>query len=310
MLIVSFTGKKEVSSLLFHKPVSKIVVREIFNPEKAAVEYPQTNVPYARVRLVDGNNGSSSEVVPKMLLTHLSELATKYEGFDVRAGSVDDTDTGKRVLSGDGVYSIILGAITENGKFACVDLSNQKYFDLELTGLDENATYEIYGIEGYQVSPFVRKYSNMYLSRDEMQKNIVVGDNELLILPVIGLEEVQFYPSNGKSFTLKAFELHYDAMCNNDIASVNLSRGIRFNVDDLTANVKLPKDALLTHVGNTLRAGGGFSPTGAVVDISLGYEDLTVIDLTDIVSFDIRRPANLAHVPYTFYMADTKLSGN
>lgn len=56
MLIKSFTGVTEISSLLFHKPVSQIVVVENFN-YKDAIPYPQTNVPFARIRLVDGFQG-------------------------------------------------------------------------------------------------------------------------------------------------------------------------------------------------------------------------------------------------------------
>lgn len=315
MLIKSFTGVTEISSLLFHKPVSQIVVVENFN-YKDAIPYPQTNVPFARIRLVDGFQGSSSEVVPKMLLTHLSELSSKYEGFDIRAGAVSIEDD-KYILSGRSIYTVVLGGISDNtGRFTCVDLSNQKYFDLELTGLNPKAKYEIYGIEGYEISSFVRKYSIMYLSRDEKQKNILTGENEILVLPLNGLDEVQFYPKNGKSFTLTRFELEHDAYRNNDIALVELTRGVMFNTDYLSKDVMSHKDSLITRdaKASNLKSGveGGFDfdlakslKYGGVLDVTLGFEDLTVFPLVDIESFDIRRPAEVMNIPYTFYMVDT-----
>lgn len=314
MLIKQFTGVTEISSLLFHKPVSQIVVVENFN-HKDKVPYPQTNVPFARIRLVDGFQGSSCEVVPKMLLTHLSELSSKYEGFDIRAGAVS-IESGKYILSGRSVYTVVLGGISNySGRFTCVDLSNQKYFDLELTGLNPKAKYEVYGIEGYEISSFVRKYSILYLSRDEKQKNILTGDNELLVLPLNGIEEIQFYPRNGKSFTLTRFELEHDAYRNNDIALVEMTRGIAFNIDHVSKNVMSAKDTLLTRSprANELKAGeeGAEDPLskqlvhGDLLDLTLGFEDLTVLPLTDIESFDIRRPAEITNIPYTFYMVDT-----
>lgn len=313
MLIKQFTGVTEISSLLFHKPVSQIVVVENFNAADK-VPYPQTNVPFARIRLVDGYQGSSTEVVPKMLLTHLSELSSKFEGFDVRAGAVS-VESGKYILSGRSIYTVVLGGINEfSGRFSCVDLSNQKYFDLELTGLNPKAKYEVYGIEGYEISSFVRKYSIMYLSRDEKQKNILSGENELLVLPLNGLEEIQFYPRNGKSFTLTRFELEHDAYRNNDIALVHMSRGIAYNIDHVSQDIMSPKDSILTRrpVGNELKAGEESTSlikqlvTGDMVDITLGFEDLTVFPLTEIESFDIRRPSDVTNIPYTFYMVDTK----
>lgn len=314
MLIKQFTGVTEISSLLFHKPVSQIVVVENFIYADN-IPYPQTNNPYARIRLVDGFQGSSSEVVPKMLLTHLSELSTKYEGFDIRAGGVTVEDD-KYILSGRSIYTIVLGGISDNtGRFTCVDLSNQKYFDLELTGLNPKAKYQIYGIEGYEISSFVRKYSILYLSRDEKQKNILSGENEILVLPLNGLEEVQFYPRNGKSFTLTRFELEHDAYRNNDIALVELTRDLMYNIDPLSSTILSGKDALLTRKPSAstskTKPEGAPDPLskmlkrGDILDITMGFEDLTVFPLTDIESFDIRRPSENANIPYTFYMVDT-----
>jgi|GEM_PF-4324090 len=307
MLVKQFTGVKEVSSLLFHKPISQIVVVEEFFAEDLITQ--QDNKPYARVRLVDGTGGSSSEVVPKMMLSHLSELSSKYEGFDVRAGSAYNIDKDMHVMSGCGIYTVIVGALNDQGRFSCVDLSNQKYFDLELSGLHEKARYSIYGIEGYEMSSFVRKYSSMYLSRDEKQKNIVAGDNELLVLPLVGLEEVQFYAKSGKSFTMTQFELEHDAYRNNDIALAYFTRGLVGDYNDVQTGKTLFRGVLTTTEIDTsgLRPAGIDRLGGNMVNIDLGFKDLTVIPLTDIESFDIRRPAEAADVPYTFYMVDTRI---
>jgi hypothetical protein len=49
---------------------------------------------------------------------------------------------------------------------------------------------------------------------------------------------------------------------------------------------------------------------GTVVDIALGYEDLTIVNLANIVDFDIRRPEEIQDQPYTFYMVDTQDSND
>ena len=308
MLIGKFTGLTEKANMLFHKPISQIVIREKF---KAVNEtpYPQSNVPYARIRLISSKMGSSEEAVPKMQLNHLSEISSKFEGFDTRAGGVLPEGKTDHVLSGEGIYTIQLGAITEGGILSCVDLSNDKYLDLELSGLHKDAEYEIYGIEGYVISPFIRKYSLMYLSRDEKQKNFKKGANELLVLPLVGIDEIQFYPVNSRSFTLTQFELMHDAMKNNDIAIANIAHGGELNIDNNTKGFGLQRNLLMTRDITPDATKGATADTlkvsGSVVDIALGYEDLTIIDLANIVDFDIRRPEAVQDQPYLFYMVDT-----
>lgn len=316
MLIKKFKGVTEMASLLFQKPISQIVVRERFNASDS-VPYPQKNVPYARVRLVSSKQGSSEEAIPKMQLNHLSEISSKFEGFDVRAGGVLPKDKTKKVLSGEGIYTIMLGGISPNGDLCCVDLSSDKYIDLELSGLNPKAEYEIYGIEGFRVSSFIRRYSIMYLSRDEKQKNFKVGDNELLVLPLIGLDEIQMYPENGRSFTLTQFELYHDAIKNNDIALASLAHGGELNIDNNTKGFGIERnllmvrnitpDELKSEVVETASNEKSVSVTGSVVDISLGCEDLTILNMSGIRDFDLRRPESIQDQPYTFYLVDTNL---
>lgn len=307
MLIRKFTNSSEQSSLLVQKPVNKIVIVEKFDPNVKRIPYPQKNIPFARVRLVDGSGGASSEVVPKTLLSHLSEISANHEGFDVRAGSVIDSNKDERVLAGRAIYTIILGAYNDAGRFSCVDLSNQKYFDLELTGLNPDAEYEIYGIEGFEVSSFCRKYSQMFLSRDEYQKNILIGDNEVLVVPLLGLDEIQFYPINGRSFTMTSFELEHYAYTTNDIALVDFARGIQFNTDASMPDAMIEKDSVVSFLENgvAIRNTSKMEVKATVAGLSLGYEDLVCLDVSKIQSIDVRRNPQTASKPYTFYLIDT-----
>lgn len=307
MLLKKVSNVKEIESLLFHKPISQIVIRERFHANKHT-PFPQTNVPYARLRLIDSARGSSEEAIPKMQLNHLSEISSKFEGFEVRAGGVTSTVTKKKILSGEGIYSVLVGSIDPDGNLCCVDLSNEKYLDLELSGLNPDAEYEIYGIEGFRVSPFIRRYSLMYLSRDEKQKNFKRGDNELLVLPLAGISEIQFYPENGRSFTLRQFELMHDAIKNNDIAIANMAHGGELNIDNNTVGFGTKRNLLMTRdiTRNDPEEIEGTVPvTGTLVDVALGYKDLTILSLEGIVHFDVRRPEEIQDQPYLFYMVDT-----
>ena len=307
MLLKKIGNVREIESLLFHKPISQIVIREKFHANKHT-PFPQTNVPFARLRLIDSGRGSSEEAIPKMQLNHLSEISSKFEGFDVRAGGVTSSVNNQKILSGEGIYTILVGAIDTSGNLCCVDLSNEKYLDLELSGLNPNADYEIYGIEGFRVSPFIRRYSLMYLSRDEKQKNFKRGANELLVLPLAGIDEVQFYPENGRSFTLRQFELMHDANKNNDIAIANLAQGGELNIDNNTVGFGTKRNLLVTRdiTANDPEVIEGTVPVkGTVVDIALGYKDLTLISLDGIIHYDIRRPEEIQDQPYLFYMVDT-----
>lgn len=289
MKIARITGKTAEENLRVFKPIKKIAVVAKFNDFQESEKVKVDNF-RMRVRLVDGRKGDSIDILPETEISVLSEIASKYEGFQRRP-----LFNGTK-FNGVGTFTIPIGADVDN--YLCaIDLSNDKYLDIDLLGLASNVTYEVYGIEGHKVSSHTRKYSKYYLSSGELEKTFSTGENEVLALPLHSLREVQLYAKNGGSspvYTKDELRIEEDSA--NDINFIRNDKNFNLMITSQGTTMStaytggLPADS-------TQYAGGG------VPAISFGAGNLVLIPLVDFTRFDIRRDEDSQN--YQFIMIDT-----
>ena len=278
MKITSVSGVDRIENVKCFKPISKVFVKIIYPtpPDNVWAE----SDPDIRIRLVDGANGSSKEIVPEMKLSILSEIASKYEGFQ-RKPAVSVTDD--RYLSGFSLSSVIIGGQVDDTTISAVDLSNDKYLDIDLRGLNEQCTYEVWGFESHIISPFVRTYQKFYLSQGEIEKRFSTGENEILVYPIDDIKELQMYARNSNaSPVFRREELILDEDGRNDLVYVGL--------DD--------KNKCIVPVNDSL----GVVPA-IELPVRFGYSKWGVMSLVDFSAFEIRREDGLQAL--TFLMIDT-----
>lgn len=281
MKITSVTGVKSIENVKCFKPVSKLFLKCKYTGTRSAPKgftVPFTD-PQIRVRLVDGANGSSKEIVPEMSVSILSEIAAKYEGYQRRAfvdysGATEEQPTVE--VTGYDIYSIIIGQQLDVETISAVDLSNDKYLDIDLRNLDPFCEYELWGMESHIINPFVRSYQKFYLSAGEIEKSFSVGENEVLVYPLSQIKEIQLYAKHtSASPVFRREELILDEESRNDLTTVSL-----------TEDNDLP----------LFRA-------NAVLPIKFGYSEWGVMSIHEFTRFEIRRDDGLESL--TFLMIDT-----
>lgn len=273
MLLKTIKGVDSLSSIICQKPISHLYIREILPVGGSDQESASVKI---RVRLIDVRAGKTTEVLPNFDLRFISEIATKFEGHDLR--TYLDADSNK--FYGENTHRILLGAQLTDGRTAAVDLSNEKYFDLDLTGLNPLNTYEVYGVETHLVDSFVRLYSVFYMPKDEEQRSYKVGENELLVVPSMGLREIQFYAKNGRSFTVTQQEMIQDARSANDIT--------RLSVKGVSGGIPVQLTGAKTGFAN----------------IFCGFENCFIFSIDEFESYDIRR--SQVNNPLNFVSIDTR----
>lgn len=274
MKLTSITGVDQIEGVNCFKPISKVFIKTDYGD---GVIQGYHEDPLIRVRLIDGRTGSSTEIVPEMKLSILSEIASKYEGFQ-RKAAITKNGSDDTVVTGFSLSSVIIGQQLDETIISAVDLSNDKYISIDMKGLNPDVTYEIWGMESHIINSFCRIYKKFYLSAGEIEKVFNVGDNEVLVYPIDQIKELQMFAKNGQaSPTYRREELIIDEDGRNDLVSVELTKDNRC-------------------VFNT-----GFE-SGAL-PIRFGYSTWGVMSITDFSRFEVRRDDGLATL--TFLMIDT-----
>lgn len=268
MKICHFSGKnyKSYEGAKAFKPISSLVLRvQCVDKTKRWADYKE---PQIRVRLVDGNQGSSHEIVPQMLCDILSDIAAKTEGYQRRFGYAADPGAPNHVrLSGFNQYTIPLNTL------ASVDLSNDKYIEVDIYDCVDGFEYELFGIEHHEISQFVRTVKKFYLSAGEMEKSFSVQENELLALPLEQIREIQLYTKNNTTSPIyTAVELSLLEDQSNDIQNLGINEYNQLMVTNGHTDLKHDNQA-----GFMVVAGG------------FGFDKWAVLDLTPYSRFDIRR---------------------
>lgn len=198
MKVTSFTAEKQNGIKVF-KPVQYLHIEGTANDGMKRVKL--------RARLVNSENGRVDEIIPLLGLDVLGEICSMNEGFFVKC----DMDSSKDVFS----VNVMLHPTS------AVYLSNDRYLEIDIEGLDAASTCEIYGIEKPAIDKeFICRYNKFYMSAGELQKTFTIGENENLILPNESFEEVTLQYKNGSSCTYTNKELVALMMLQNDVVSV------------------------------------------------------------------------------------------
>lgn len=240
MKLASFKNSA-VSGIKVFKPVQYLFVKGSFQNDISTVKM--------RVRLVSSESGRIDEIVPLLCVDVLGEISSMNEGHFHK-------DKG----AGDFALNVMLHPTS------AVYLSNDRYLEIDIQGLDPTKETTIYGIETPVVDKdFLCRYNKFYMSAGELQKTFSVGENENLVLPVSSFEEVTLHYKNGASCSYTKDELQAIMMSKNDLVCVP-----------------------------------GNSVDGAFV---CGYASMYGLDVSDVADFTIRRTVALE--AFEFVLMDT-----
>lgn len=177
MKVEQFTGVTEKTGLKIFKPISHI---EIVGSGAAATNIFDGLVVTARV--VNGQLGKDETIIPAIKLKYLAEVSTVFEGsYFTKA----DKSTFRACVD-----------ITEVGG---LNLDNNKFLEVNLTGLIAGYTYTVYGIEANDKEGYVYRYSKLNCNTNQTLATFQNNGAELLVLPVTNLTEVNLMHSNGTS---------------------------------------------------------------------------------------------------------------
>ena len=163
MKLASFKNSA-VSGIKVFKPIQYLFVKGSFSNDITTVKM--------RVRLVSSESGRIDEIVPLLCVDVLGEISSMNEGHFHK-------DKG----TGDFALNVMLHPTS------AVYLSNDRYLEIDIQGLDATKETTIYGIETPVVDKdFLCRYNKFYMSAGELQKTFSVGENENLVLPVSSFE--------------------------------------------------------------------------------------------------------------------------
>jgi len=129
----------------------------------------------AELRLVDGLKGRDEKIIPDIKLSVLFEFAAKGNGqFYLKAD--------KSAFSG----------MIDLTEFDGIDLSSQKYLELNLYGLNADAKYTVHGIDADEFGGYFYRWSKMEIQGSVGNQTMRYENEkaEYLVLPIDGLEEV------------------------------------------------------------------------------------------------------------------------
>ena len=255
MKVTSFTAEKQ-SGIKVFKPIQYLHVRGTAKDGLKRVKL--------RARLVNSENGRVDEIIPLLGLDVLGEICSMNEGFFVKCdmkGSLDTFSVNVMLHPTSAVY-----------------LSNDRYLEIDIEGLDDVNPCEIYGIEKPAIDKeFVCRYNKFYMSAGELQKTFTIGENENLILPNESFEEITLQYKNGSSCTYTNSELEALMMLQNDIVSVP---AMNFN--------------------NLYFKDGDFFDDA---NIRFGCADMYGLDVSDVNTMSIRRAT--AETAFEFVLIDS-----
>lgn len=152
-----------------------------------------------RVRLVNSETGRVEEIIPSMDLGVLAEITSMNEGFFISDGTKYNVNVMLHPTS-------------------AINLSNDKYLEVDLMGVGEEELVSMYGLESPVIDKdFVCRYNKFYMAAGELQKTFSVGENENLVIPKESFEEVVLHYKNGSSCTYTTHEIEALMNLKNDI---------------------------------------------------------------------------------------------
>lgn len=207
MKAINFTGASYEGIRIF-KPIRALLVSikadaSVSSDTEQRIDLGNVKL---RVRLVNSSTGKTDEIIPNIALSILGDIATTGEGFYIN-NPIKEASVPVKLNEGGAVF-----------------LDNDKYLDVEISGLPTKAVTTIYGIEDRKVDQdFFMRYNKFYMSVGELQKTFARGVNEDLYLPQGMFSEVQLNCENGTTPVFTSEEIEQLNREENDINSIGTS---------------------------------------------------------------------------------------
>lgn len=281
MKIATLKGVGSVEDLKVFKPIQKILIKATVAGGSLSESLTDEKI---RIRLINSVTGENKEIVSETSLSVLSEISCKKEGFVRNWQPRFNNDSGD-------VYAGYKNFIFVLNDSAALELSNDKYLQIDLFDLSSVVTYEVFGFEYPITSPFVKSYSKMYVAPKELEKQFSVGNFEYLALPLDTIKEIQFFTKDGSASPVYLpDELKLDQEMSNDITSVSMdANGVsygrgNFRVEDLLNYVNFNEGAP-TMPNAVLKF-------DVKLPIEWGFVNWALLDLRLYKSFNIKRVDN------------------
>ena len=271
MKLSSFTASS-FSGIRVFKPIQYLHIQGRAKTNLSAVKI--------RVRVVNSENGRIDEIVPLLGLDVLGEIASMNEGFFMHDTEQVREGQSQRMTRSTFKVNVMLHPTS------AVYLSNDKFLEIDIQGLDESAETIIYGLERPTIDKeFVCRYNKFYISAGELQKTFSVGENENLILPDASFEEVILQYKNGSSCCYTRAELGALMMLQNDVVSV-------------------PSMAYAAHlIANEASDTSAGIVAATFKNIYFGFASMYGLDVSDVENVTIRRSS--AETAFEFVFVDT-----
>lgn len=159
--------------------------------------------PLLNVVLQNSKTGASDTIVPFIQLGKLGEIASFNEGV------ILGTETG----------ILIPVMLNPAGN---ISLDNDKYLDVQLSGLQDFANVDIYAFETGKNSDFVTKYMKVTAPMGVARHKTSVGQADLVSFPTKGFESIQLTYKGGIVTNMTKTELQYYAAKNNDLTAMQM----------------------------------------------------------------------------------------
>jgi len=156
------------------------------------------------VTLQDSKTGNQTSVVPFVKLSQLAEIATMHEGSVIM--------TKDKIL-----FPVLLNPA------ANLRVDNDKYLEIELSGMVPGQHVDVYGFETENISDMLCIYQKFSIPVGTARQIYQVGTNDIIAFPTTGFDSVRFYFNSGVVSDMSPRELQYDMAKNNDLTLYQLS---------------------------------------------------------------------------------------
>lgn len=182
------------------RPLQTILV-DIHGENGQSIEF-KTLTAKLNVTLINSTTGSQDSIIPFVSLTQLAEVATMHEGSVLH--------------SSFGASNTLLIPVLLNPT-SNLQINNDKYLDIEISGLVPGAIVDIYGFESQSMSDMVCRYSKFSMPIGTSRQSTQTGNNDFLCLPIVGFDSIRITYASGVVADLSPRELQYMMAKENDI---------------------------------------------------------------------------------------------
>lgn len=195
MKLKTVSSSQYIDSLKIYKPVSAVLI------VKTGTTSSQFANEIIELKRINSKTGNTTHVFPKCKVIDVAEISSQGEGF-YRQG----------VTRSSAILSF---------SDTAVNLDNDKYIEVEFQSLSTSHTYTIYGIEASGAVDKIYVFNKMTVASGETVKKYVVGDNDLVALPISGIASLKVWTKDGATLEYQPDELSALMDIENDLINVN-----------------------------------------------------------------------------------------